>query len=206
MNKPTTTQAAAFQGLYDAFNKTFFGGVLAECFLNFSRKSRALGFFAPERWAEGEDAIHEISINPSYLASRSPQETASTLLHEMVHLWQQEHGEPGRGAYHNREWGSQMEAVGLMPSSTGKVGGKRTGDRVSHYVIKDGAFDQFWAGYQGDESLFPLQCQETRETTKRKTASNRSKTKYVCECGTNIWGKPGIEVSCGECGEWFEEA
>jgi predicted SprT family Zn-dependent metalloprotease len=206
-NKPTTTQAASFQDLYDAFNLAFFGGTLALCFLNFSRKSKAYGFFAPERWTEGPDGerIHEISINPSYLSERSAKQTASTLLHEMVHFWQLAHGTPGRRGYHNAEFANKMAEVGLITSRTGKPGGKRTGDRMTHYIEEGGAFDTFWAGYQGDaDALFPLQCQEgTATQTKRKAASNASKTKYACPCGTNIWGKPGLVVACGVCCETF---
>ena len=33
-----------------------------------------------------------------------------------------------------------MEGIGLMPSSTGKPGGKRTGDHVADYAIEDGPF------------------------------------------------------------------
>lgn len=33
-----------------------------------------------------------------------------------------------------------MESIGLMPSSTGKPGGKRTGDCMADYAIDDGRF------------------------------------------------------------------
>jgi hypothetical protein len=33
-----------------------------------------------------------------------------------------------------------MEAIGLIPSATGELGGKRTGWRVSHYVASGGKF------------------------------------------------------------------
>ena len=33
-----------------------------------------------------------------------------------------------------------MESIGLMPSSTGKVGGKKTGQSVADYPIPDGLF------------------------------------------------------------------
>jgi hypothetical protein len=45
------------------------------------------GFFAPERWEKGNAVKHEISLNPSHLRSRKPIEVASTLVHEMVHLF-----------------------------------------------------------------------------------------------------------------------
>lgn len=33
--------------------------------------------------------------------------------------------------------------------------------------------------------------------------SNRSK--YTCGCGNNVWGKPGLEIMCGDCDEAFTE-
>ena len=68
------------------------------------------------------------------------RETLSTLVHEMVHLWQQHHGKSGRGRYHNREWAEKMKQVGLYPSNTGKPGGREVGQQMTHYVIEGGAF------------------------------------------------------------------
>ena len=65
-----------------------------------------------------------------------------TLVHEMVHLWQAHFGKPGRGRYHNGQWADKMEAIGLMPSSTGKPGGQRTGDCMADYAIEGGRFLQ----------------------------------------------------------------
>ena len=128
---PTPDQFRAYQAMYDYFNRALFGGQLRPVLLNFSRHAGALGFFAPERWESqaGEGKAHEISINPQALRSLPPVEVASTLVHEMVHLWQHEHGEPSRTGYHNHEWGRKMESVGLVPSDTGKPGGKRSGRR-----------------------------------------------------------------------------
>ena len=59
----------------------------------------------------------------------------------MTHLEQQHFGKPGRGRYHNKEWGSLMVRVGLQPSNTGKPGGKTTGDQMTHYIIEGGVFE-----------------------------------------------------------------
>lgn len=62
-------------------------------------------------------------MNPDYFGGRSLADTLSTLVHEMVHVWQ--HYAPVkkcRGGYHDRVWGAKMEEVGLMPSNTGLPG------------------------------------------------------------------------------------
>ena len=33
-----------------------------------------------------------------------------------------------------------MESIGLMPSDTGKFGGKRTGQQMTHYIMIDGPY------------------------------------------------------------------
>lgn len=53
-------------------------------------------------------------------------EALQALTYEMVHLYQHHFGDPGRGRYLNKEWGNKMESIGLMPSSTGRPGGRRT--------------------------------------------------------------------------------
>ena len=49
----------------------------------------------------------------------------------MVHLWQHHRGTPGRGRYHNQEWAEKMIEIGLMPTDTGKPGGRITGDHMA---------------------------------------------------------------------------
>lgn len=199
----TPAQTAAYQAAFDHFNATLFGGELPHVILNFSRHAKSLGFFAPERWSEsgpeGEDGIHEISLNPAHLADRSPRETLSTLVHEMAHLWQQVHGKPSRSGYHNREWADKMEAIGLMPSSTAAPGGARTGQRVSHYIIEGGAFDRAFQAAP-ESCKLPYVCSDGA-----RAARGVRKTPYTCSCGVKVWGKGGLRVICGECGELLEQ-
>lgn len=200
-SNPTAEQFSAYQAAFDYFNRTLFAGQLAPVILNFSRKAKSLGFFAAERWGkqEGEDGRakrHEISLNPSYLAMRPARETMSTLVHEMCHLWQQDHGTPPRGGYHNREWGSKMESVGLMPSNTGLPGGKKTGDRMTHYIVEGGAFAKAFESIPA-EYLLPWSAADFEEEKAKRPAS---KVKFTCPgCMANAWGKPNLRITCGSC-------
>ncbi|MCM5163877.1 sprT domain-containing protein, partial [Escherichia coli] len=42
--------------------------------------------------------------------------------------------------YHDRVWGEKMEQIGLMPSNTGLPGGRKTGQQMTHYIIRGGRF------------------------------------------------------------------
>lgn len=200
---PTSSQFEAFQRMFDYFNVALFDGKLPQVLLNFSRHANTLGFFAPERWErEGDKVAHEISLNPAYLKGRSQRETASTLVHEMAHHWQQEFGTPSKGGYHNEEWAAKMEELGLMPSSTAAPGGKRTGYKVSHYIMEGGPFAAAFAKMPR-EYLLPWLCWEgTAARTSTKKPKAASKVKFTCEaCGANAWGKPNLRLVCGDCDE-----
>ncbi len=197
---PTIEQTAAYQAMFDHFNRALFAGSLRHVILNFSRHAGALGFFAPERWSRAEEKRHEISLNPEHMGRRPSRDVAGTLVHEMCHLWQQEAGKPSARGYHNREWAAKMETVGLMPSSTAAPGGAKTGFRMSHYIIDGGPFARAFDAMPAACSL-PWAGNETAPTTKRGKAKS-SKVKYTCpSCGLNAWGKPGLAILCEDDNE-----
>lgn len=160
----TSNQFQTLEDLYQYYNHKLFGGKLAECLVNLSRHGGAHGFFVPREWVstppmpqllpdavpspKGEKVfvpklkvIHEISLTPDSI-NRPDKEWHSTLVHEMVHLWQYDFGKISRPGYHNSQWAKKMEAVGLMPTDTGLPEGKKTGQGMTHYVIKGGAFEK----------------------------------------------------------------
>src|SRR5438552_1479902 len=94
--RPTPSLFRAYQALYDFFNAELFKAKLPPAVLNFSRRVGTHGFFAPERWESGKARSHEISLNPAHLTTRTPMQIASTLVHEMLPLQQQEFGKPSR--------------------------------------------------------------------------------------------------------------
>jgi predicted SprT family Zn-dependent metalloprotease len=203
---PTRAQFAAYEGMFRYFNRELFGGTLPACLLNFSRKARTYGFFAPARWESGAEVRHEISLNPGTLKDREAIDVASTLVHEMVHLWQQDFGRPSRRGYHNGEWAAKMQEVGLIPSSTGEPGGARVGQRVSHYIEAGGCFARAFEAMPA-EFLLPWSCGELEEGRGKEGPRARNKVKYTCpSCETNVWGKPGLSLVCGDCSEDFAEA
>lgn len=221
---PTEEQFLCLNNAYKYFNSVLFQGELAGCILNFSRKKNTHGFMAPERWRRVEESnqyIHEISLTPTTLY-REAIEIFSTLVHEMTHLWQWDFGSPSRNGYHNREWAAKMEEVGLIPSDTGKPGGKKTGQHMTHYIEEGGRYEQAFHNMP-KEFILPFTTLEgdmmrsllsgnpgtdpdgaSSKKAKLRT-SGRKKTKYTCPgCKINIWGKPGLKIRCEECEESLE--
>jgi hypothetical protein len=215
---PTHEQFSAYARAYDYFNAKLFGGELPRCLLNFSRLSKSMGFFAPKRWAREGIEVHEISLNPDVLALPFV-ETMQTLVHEMCHLWQCDFGQPSRAGYHNQEWAVKMVGIGLMPSDTGKPGGKATGQAMSDYPIPGGpflaAFNAMpdatklpWKSFN-PAAMAPAEAdgeEDGEEEPKEPKAKN--KVKYACcSCDLAVWGKPGLDarISCIDCGEMLTE-
>ena len=238
---PTSELYDALQKVYNHFNTKLFADSLPPVLFTTQRKKNVMGYFACNRWIDTEGMkCSEIAINPSYVGRSTLLELFQTIVHEMVHCWQYEHGTPSRRTYHNREWAQMMEDCGLMPSSTGKPGGKRTGQKISDYPIPGGYFIKeceyliksgFTLPWFDRVSLSTSECDteimseiiESLELDEELTAQlttpldhllgevlletdtvtsppARTKTRYTCDsCSLNVWGKPGLAISCDDC-------
>jgi hypothetical protein len=146
MTKPTDQAYDELQQAYDYFNDQLFAGELPPCLITLQRKPQTLGYYTRNSFAsltEHGRTTDEIALNPNHFIGRSLQDTLSTLVHEMAHLWRDRCSgkNPPRRAYHDKLWADKMQKVGLMPSDTGQLGGKRTGQTVDHYIITNGPFD-----------------------------------------------------------------
>lgn len=143
MQIPTIEAYSEIQAAFDHFNETLFNSELAPPLFTFQRERRTYGYCSRQRFVSRSNGefVDEIAINPSYFAIRSIRDTLSTLVHEMVHQWQNKYGKPGRRGYHNKEWAEKMELIGLMPSNNGEPGGKKTGEQMTHYIICGASFD-----------------------------------------------------------------
>jgi len=131
-----------------------------------------------------------------------------SLVHEMAHLSQSQYGKKrSRDGYHNDEWAKTMEEIGLMPSDTGEPGGKRTGQKMSQYVLPGGPFDLacqalLESGWRLDWHAAPdiSQVPDNHENAAKAIKINDSKSKFTCpECEQNAWAKPSARLVCGWC-------
>jgi len=200
---PTEAVTGALVTAYNHFNTTLFNGKLHPCLVHLHRKAKCYGYFAGDRFGtvDGVSTVDEIALNPSHFKERTIEQSLSTLVHEMVHLWQHKYGKARKPGYHDKEWATAMEDVGLMPSSTGEPGGKRTGQKVSHYIMEGGDYAVACAALVATGYALPYV--ELWSTDKKASARKAaSKTKYCCpSCGANAWAKPDTSLLCGGCHE-----
>jgi DNA-directed RNA polymerase subunit RPC12/RpoP len=195
----TPIEYGGLQEAYDHFNRALFDGALPDVFITYQRHAHSRGHFSADRFSGriGEFGKHELALNPDHFLGRSDEQISSTLGHEMMHVWQHVFGKPAARGYHNKEWAAKMKSIGLQLSNTGAVGGKETGQQMSHYIIPDGPFAKAFSALAATGWRLNLQ---SAHRPGAKGGIN-SKTKFTCaECGQNAWGKPDLAIRCELCG------
>lgn len=197
----STQQIKYLENLFIFYNTQLFSNKLPEIIFVLSRDKKMSGEFTSDQWKDQHGkTIHEITINPDYFDPYNI-DFHQTLVHEMCHLYQFEFGTPGKSGYHNREFSQIMQNVGLQTSDSGTPEGLKVGRRMSDYFIEDGAFIQAFKKIQ--ETSFELPKLKSERILKKRFGGVR--TKYTCNCGTNIWGKTGLQIVCKKCDGLFKE-
>lgn len=211
----TSQTYADFEAAYDHFNKALFEDKLPPVLLTLVPHKSAYGYMRHEAFKTRIDpnklalmtaaqmkkfkpaTTHEIALNPFTFIARTDEQIMGTLVHEMVHLWQMVYGEKKpKKPVHNREWADKMKSLGLMPSSTGKPGGKETGRRVTHYITP-GLFTRAAKLCKVKFDFAGMLIQREKKGSRR--------TKYTCPgCNTNAYGTAELHLICGECKQRME--
>ena len=198
---PTHVTYVNLTEAYDYLNSELFAQKLPFCLITLQRKANCGGYFAGARFKHrnGTGVTDEIALNPAHFESADTRFILSILAHEMAHLQQYHQGQPGKGGYHNAEWGRMMLAIGLKPESLDQPG-KMTGNKVSHQIVKGGEFDRACAKLM--ERGIQIDWVEAWTEGGKAKAKAKLKVKYTCGgCATNCWAKPDCRFVCGECDE-----
>jgi predicted SprT family Zn-dependent metalloprotease len=201
----TLTEYKLIDDSYNWFNKELFEDKLPDCLITLQRRAHSAGYFSPNRFQNRKSnnkKIDEIALNPGVFKDQSDLEILSTLVHEMMHLWQKYQGKPSRTGYHNREWADKIEIIGLMPSSTGKEGGKKTGQKMSDYIIKGGPFEA--SAQKLINTGFAISWQSIEKRAEKPDGTTpptpKKRIKFKCQgCNLFAWAKPETKLKCGTC-------
>ncbi|SHJ87315.1 SprT-like family protein [Arenibacter nanhaiticus] len=221
---PSSKFYGLFQFIFDYYNRALFQGQIKDCLIVITRRKNVMGHYSYRRWYHMEEReTDELALNPSMFVRFPLIEICQTMVHEMCHGWQYHYGTPSRPGYHNSEWAQKMQSLGLMPSHNGEVGGKTTGQRMNDYPIKEGRFlaateklmnDRIFAGLYlevnpeilsqitQDRPLYEQVKDLVLVQEEARPRNKKQKVKYSCGC-SNVWGKPGLSMSCNHCGKLF---
>jgi len=196
----TTYEAESLQEAFDFLNQKLFAGKLPDAFIRYETKANSDGFYTSNGFSGrtakfGKDAI---TLNSSRFVDRTDKQILAVLGHQMRHHWQEHFGTKPNRHYHDDEWSQGLIEIGLQPSSTGDVGGKITGQRMSQYIIKGGRFEQVC-----DELIatgWKLNLESAHRPGAAKVKKN-DRTKFTCpNCRENFWGKPSSRWICSNDG------
>ena len=187
----------------DLMRAELFAGQVPEVVLSFDvTDRRTLGHYHLKR--NGLGVRWALNLNPVHLA-RPVFEVLSTLLHELAHAWQHEHGTPSKPPHHNREFRDRCEAFGIPTDEGGHDLGVRHGAPFEDYCRRHGiafppppgAAEPTAGGpsLPGPTPLLPVPPAKPRGSKMKK---------WTCPCGVNVRvAIAAFDATCNKCGGRF---
>lgn len=211
MKELTTYNRAAgyLNQIFDLLNERFFENELSRPVITIQSTPRAYGHYTLyDAWSvDGEKGMREINLGAGTL-SRPIEEVAATLLHEMVHYFNDLHGvkDCSRGnTYHNKNFRNAAEARGLLIEHHPTYGWSITkpGDDLLKLCIDNELRDIRLNRIDGFYST--MGGSGTHDGTPAAGGSHRKKSssrKYVCPCcGMIVRATREVRIKCMDCDE-----
>ena len=183
------------ENLFDILNGLYFEGVLPRPAITVQSTPKAYGHCTTKKiWhsgVEGEgEAYYEINIGAEHL-NRPSENTAATMLHEMVHLFCREYDFKETcqgGRYHNKFFKNEAEARDLEIGYDRAIGYSLTTPTPA--LVE-----------KLREAGFVLEVSFARHTLTKGKAVQRNKPKvYTCpDCGQSVRSTADLNINCGIC-------
>jgi len=191
--------------LFNHLNTTLFEGKLPVPAITIESKGnkKAYGWCSVDAIWKGEDVeFHEIGMASEHI-NRPFMETATTFLHEIVHLHNGLNGikDTSRNyTYHNKKFKQQCEAHGMEYTVMTEPCSKNGWNKPN---LTDATYSMI-KSFGIDESAFKLGRIDFTALPKMK---KKTSWKWECPCGTVVRSsKPEINIACLDCGGQFENA
>lgn len=170
----------------ERFNLEFKLKIVTPCVVIDKKSVRVLGTY---RYGfNGIGTRNEITINSKHL-QRPLFDILETLLHEMLHQWQDMHGESSSGNYHNKEYQTKAIDLGITSDHWGHSLG----------IIKNGAFEKMLDSYGvSTEGALYYNPERPKKIIRGITGNSKLK-KWSCGC-QNVWaGVKDFRAKCEVC-------
>ena len=191
--------------VFDLLNAEFFENTLPRPTITIQSTPRAYGHFSlrEDTWVSKLGGTHEINIGAGTLA-RPIEEVAATLLHEMVHYFNYEHGiqDCSRGnTYHNKKFKEAAEAHGLTVTHSDKYGWSHTSpsDMLLYFIFENGLTDILIS--RNEFAGFRITGTGTHSGAPTPPPPRPSSTrKYICPCcGNSVRATKIVNIACLDC-------
>ena len=198
--------------IFDLLNVEYFENALSRPTITIQSTPKAYGHFSlsENTWVSKLGGTHEINIGAGTL-SRPIEEICTTMLHEMIHLYNYTNGvqDCSRGnTYHNKRFKEAAEAHGLTVKHSDKYGWSHTSptEKLIDFVIENQLSDillnrneptGFFVGKTGTHNG------GINTTNPPRTSSTR---KYACPvCGMSVRATRTVRIACIDCNEQMIE-
>lgn len=201
----TSRTAGYLEKIYRALNEQYFGGEIEEPVITIQSTPRAYGHVTVAKaWHRADGRLcHELNIGAGTL-DRPIEYVVATVLHEMVHLYNLQHGiqDCSRGGtYHNKHFRDAATARDLIISYDSRIGWSVTepSDALIDFILEQG-----WS----DIKMGRIDGYTARGTGRGpaggitpppppKTSSTR---KLICpKCGQSVRATRTVNILCGDC-------
>ncbi len=199
--------------IFRELNLDKFDGELEEPIITVQSTPRAYGHVTCSKvWKskyDEENGKYELNMGAGTIA-RPIEETVSTMLHEMVHIYNLMHGIQDcsrNNTYHNKKFRDKAEEVGLVIEHDPRIGWSITSpsDDLILYIADKGWEDILINREEGYR--IPIGGAKGKETgadgeegkTTKKPSSTR---KYICPCcGNSVRATKSVKIMCMDCEE-----
>lgn len=188
---------AALQAAFNAINRDFYSGELEKVIITVKegRKEDTLGtFYNAKEWVQNGKERHEINISANYIGQRTVEQTITTLMHEIVHLYNFQNNikDTSRsGIYHNKKFKQTAEEHGLEVQFADNIGWSLT--KPTPQTAK-------WIAENIKIKSFGVYKKVADSVGGGKTKTKQSMVKKVCpRCGNIARVTSEYKLICGEC-------
>lgn len=187
---------AYFEKLFHFVNEKLFESELPAVVITIQedKRNKAYGWFTLQKvWKEtrADEGLNEINISAQFL-NRSPEELASTLIHELCHFYANIHSiqDTSRsGTYHNKLFAKIAEVHGLHVDCEKGIGWSRTSLTDETKSLLHPFFEN---------NPFPLFYRTV--TAKGKALKSSSTRKYECPiCLSSCRATKELRLICADC-------
>lgn len=207
----TSRTAAYLEKLFRELNHEFFAGEeISEPIITMQSTPNAYGHVSVyEVWERGQERTRELNISTDSL-KRPIENIAATMLHEMTHLYNLEHGvkdTSNQGVYHNRKFKEEAERRGLVIEHNQRYGWSITkvSDRLMNWILETGWTEidmerGFSLGGVSGTGGKDGKGNGVAGTTPKKSSTR----KYQCPCcGNSVRATKDLKIICGDCNVEF---
>ncbi len=209
-----TNEIKKIENIFDKFNEVFYAGELTRPVITYTadRTNSSYGWCSCDKvWYEGENKGYEINISANTIKYSNRGGVYSTLLHEMAHLYNNEHGIEdcsNNNFYHNKKFKATAEAHGLICEKDTRYGWTVTtlNDKAKELVAEMEKLEMFYINpvrdssqESGEEQVIEGEAEEEQKPKKKRVFVFRCPV-----CGDEIKSKNPEGRYYDDCGELFE--